>query len=167
MWIKVRGALRERELAGDARAGEYARELARRRQWAFVARQWRLLTRMVLSIAAVATVVVLLMPGPFLRGFVVGAALLGAIAAVSVTTMQMTGTAPTSMGAAAEQWTASELRPLRRAGWMVINRYRFEKADVDHIVIGPHAVFAVETKWSAAAGACSNPIRTCATRSSR
>jgi hypothetical protein len=35
------------------------------------------------------------------------------------------------MGATAEQWTASELRPLRRSGWRLINHYLL-RSEIDH-----------------------------------
>lgn len=85
----------------------------------------------------------------FQRGFIVGAALVGTFAAIAVVVMQVTGTAPTSMGALAEQWTASELRPLRRAGWRIVHHFALRKSDIDHVLLGPSGVFAVETKWSA------------------
>lgn len=53
------------------------------------------------------------------------------------------------MGDLAEQWTASELRPLRRAGWRLVNHVRLRPWDIDHVLIGPGGAWAVETKWSA------------------
>jgi hypothetical protein len=54
------------------------------------------------------------------------------------------------MGAAAEQWTASELRPLRRLGWRIVNHFSLRASmDIDHVMVGPGGVVAVETKWSA------------------
>ena len=51
-------------------------------------------------------------------------------------------------GELAEQWTAAELRKLRRDGWRLINHFRLRQADIDHVLIGPGGVFAIETKWS-------------------
>jgi hypothetical protein len=63
--------------------------------------------------------------------------------------VQVTGTAATMMGDLAEQWTASELRRLRRRGWRVVNDVPLEGRNLDHLLIGPGGVVAVETKWSA------------------
>jgi hypothetical protein len=46
-------------------------------------------------------------------------------------------------------WTASELRPLHRHGWRIANHFALGRSDIDHVLIGPGGVIAVETKWSA------------------
>jgi hypothetical protein len=53
-----------------------------------------------------------------------------------------------ALGGVAEQWTSAALRKLGRGRWRVIDRVDFEDMDVDHVVIGPAGVLAVETKWS-------------------
>jgi len=98
---------------------------------------------------AVAVVVGLFMPNPFMRGLVLGAAIVGAPGAVWVIAMQLTGTAPTMMGDQAEQWTAQELRRLSRRGWRLVNHFALRADDIDHVLIGPGGAIALETKWSA------------------
>jgi hypothetical protein len=62
---------------------------------------------------------------------------------------QMAGTSGAAMGEIAEQWTAQELRKLRRQGWRVVNHLMLRVWDIDHVLVGPGGVYAVETKWSA------------------
>jgi hypothetical protein len=139
---------RERQLAGDSRAGVWARQEARRLQWRFIRRRWRVLTGMAVSAALGIALVAVFLPAGFVRGFIVGSCSVGVISALAVLVMQATGTAQMSMGATAEQWTVSELRPLRKAGWQIINHVALRPWDIDHVVIGPGRVIAVETKWS-------------------
>jgi hypothetical protein len=67
-----------------------------------------------------------------------------------------------SLGGLAEQWTSHELKKLRRAGWRLIDRVEFEDMDVDHVLVGPGGVLAIETKWSSSwkveAGALETPF---------
>jgi hypothetical protein len=149
MLTTARQWLRARQLAGDGRAGQWARGQVRQRQWRFVRRRWRVLAVMVAVAAAATAALTAFLHSDFQRGFVIGAAFAGTSGALTVLVMQAAGTAPTSMGATAEQWTASELRPLRRAGWRIINHVALQKWDIDHVLVGPAGVIAVETKWSA------------------
>jgi hypothetical protein len=149
MLVTTRQRLRDRQLAGDGRAGQWARDKARRQQWHFIRQRWRLLATAAMVVAVLTAVVVTFLNGAFERGFILGASFAGTIGALTILVMQVTGSAPTSMGATAEQWTASELRPLRKAGWQVINHVALQKWDIDHVLIGPAGVIAVETKWSA------------------
>jgi hypothetical protein len=103
---------------------------------------------MAVSAALVIALVAVFLPAGFVRGFIVGGCTVGVISALAVLVMQVTGTAQMSMGATAEQWTVSELRPLRKAGWQIINHVALRPWDIDHVVIGPGRVIAVETKWS-------------------
>jgi hypothetical protein len=52
------------------------------------------------------------------------------------------------LGAEAERWTSSALRTLRRSGWSVVDSVLFEGFDVDHVLVGPGGVFAIETKFT-------------------
>lgn len=140
---------RERELAGDQRAGRWARGRARAAHYRYLRLRWRALLLIVLGAMAPALVAAAFIPSPLARGFLLGAATAGLGGALTVWVMQVTGTAPTMMGDLAEQWTASELRPLRRRGWRLVNHVRLRRWDIDHVLVGPGGAFAVETKWSA------------------
>ncbi len=148
MFRDVRGWVREVQLAGDGRAGSWARTKARRRQWQFIRRQWRFFAVTMVCAAAITSLVLAFVHTEFLRGLIVGTSVAGTLSALAMLVMLVTGTAPISMGATAEQWTASELRPLKRAGWRVMNHVALRAWDIDHVLVGPGGVIAVETKWS-------------------
>lgn len=140
---------RVRALAGDARAGSWARGRARTAQRDFVRRNWWVYVGAMLAILAITVGVASLMPTGFLKGLVVGGFLVGGGAALWSLTVQVTGTAPVMMGDTAEMWTAMVLRRLQSRGWRVVNHFVLAKDDIDHVLVGPGGVYVVETKWSA------------------
>jgi hypothetical protein len=140
---------RERRLASDARAGRRTRDEIRKIQWSFVKRSWAWLLSGVALGAAYTAAVLFLVHGSFARGMVVGAAIVLVFGGLAVVVMQLTGAASLGMGAHAEVWTASELRPLRRHGWRIANHLLLRWGDIDHLLVGRHGVLVVETKWSA------------------
>ena len=138
----------DRRLAGDNRAGSWARAEARRRQLRFVRDSWRWLAAAVVAATAFTAGVAWLAPAGFWRGLAVGGVGTSAIATLFVLLIEVTGTAAVSMGSTAEQWTASELRPLRKQGWVLINRFLLDRGgDIDHLLIGPAGIVVAETKW--------------------
>jgi hypothetical protein len=139
-------AVRRRVLAGDGRAGVWARGEARRAQRAFLARTWRRLLAFVVVVCAVGGPALLLLPVG-LRGFAAGSLVTATIAAAVLWVVQATGTAATMMGDTAEQWTAAALRRLRRGGWHLVNHVTLTHGDIDHVLVGPGGAYAVETKW--------------------
>ena len=129
----------------EDRAGRYPRRLARERQKAFLQTSWRrLLVALVGGFAAVGLTVLL---PRWSRGFVAGAWLATVIWFLAFLVVQSSGTAPTMMGATAEQWTAQELRRLRRRGWRVVSHTMPTYGDIDHVAVGPGGLVVVETKW--------------------
>jgi hypothetical protein len=88
------------------------------------------------------------MPNDLTRGLVLGGGLVGAPMTLWLLTLQLTGTATIMMGDEAEQWTAQALRRLQRSGWRLVNHVALTQEDIDHILLGPGGVYAVETKWS-------------------
>lgn len=140
--------IRRRTLAGDARAGSWARNKARRQQRRFLRENWVRLSAACTVVLAAVGPAAAVMPTPFTRGLLLGVGLTSTAAFVVVWAMQVTGTSPTLMGAQAEQWTASELRPLQRQGWRVVHHVSLRAWDIDHVLLGPGGAFAVETKWS-------------------
>lgn len=145
----VRARLQERQLAGDRRAGTYARALARRQQYRFIRRNWRHLTLVATLPLALGLLALSFMPDGQFRAFCGGLIVAGDLGAIVFWVAQATGTGSTMMGDLAEQWTASELRKLRRRGWRVFNHVKLKHRDIDHVLVGPGGVYAVETKWSA------------------
>ena len=117
-------------------------------QWQFVRRSWTWLGSGV-AIAATGTAgLLLLFHDPFLRGLISGAAVMLTFGGIWSLVVHLTGTGPLSMGAQAEVWTAGEIRPLRKHGWKVANHVALRPSDIDHVLVGPGGVVAVETKWS-------------------
>jgi hypothetical protein len=145
----VRRWQRTRQLAGDARAGARVRAIARRQQLAFLRRVWRPFAVILLASTAVLSLVAYFQPSQFMKGLFVGGGTVAVLAALAMMTQQATGTGHTSMGALAEQWTASELRPLRKTGGRVVNQLALDRGDIDHVLLAPSGVYAVESKWSA------------------
>ncbi len=141
-------SLRGRELAGDARAGSYARTRARIEQRAYVRERWQWLLFAWAILAAPVPILWWLIPSELLRGVVLGAAVTGASATIWFWVVQSTGTAPLMMGDQAEQWTAQTLRKVER-DWRLVNRLVLSYGDIDHVAVGPAGVLVVETKWSA------------------
>ncbi len=127
----------------------WARSTARQAQRRYLHTHCRHLSVAALILIGLLSVGAVLVPGNFPRGFLLGAGLAGVGGVGWCWVVQVTGTAPTMMGDLAEQWTASELRPLRRHGWRVVNHLSLKHWDIDHVLIGPGGAFAVETKWSA------------------
>lgn len=146
-----RGRIKDRQLASDNRAGSWARAEARRRQYKFLRETWRQLAPMLLAATAFTAGVAWLAPAGFWRGLAVGVLGTTAIALIGLVTIEVTGTAGVQMGSTAEQWSASELRPLRKNGWRLINRFLLGRSgDVDHLLVGPAGVIVAETKWRSA-----------------
>ncbi len=65
------------------------------------------------------------------------------------------GLASIGMGVSAEQWTSQELRRFARRerkaeaeSWFVLDHVPMSGFDIDHVLIGPGGVVALETKWS-------------------
>lgn len=146
---RVENALTARRLAGDERAGVWARSQARLRWFEFVRERWLLLVAMVAVAGIPITGLVLLSSGAFLRGLIVGAGVTGTAALLCALVRGATGTAWMTAGATAEQWSAQELRRLRGDGYRLFNHVFLSGGDIDHVLVGPAGVVAVETKWSA------------------
>lgn len=148
---EVKQRARERRLGGDARAGRRVRDQVRRTQWDYVRRNWRFLGAGA-AVGSLATAcLAYIAPNVFLRGAVVGAGFVVVLGGLSFTVFLFTGSGPRMMGAVAETWTSSELRPLRKHGWKLVDHVFYRYADIDHLLVGPGGAIVVESKWSAKA----------------
>lgn len=58
------------------------------------------------------------------------------------------GTYHLEMAAEAEAWTSKELRKVCGPGWHVVEGISFAFHDVDHVLVGPSGVYAIETKFT-------------------
>lgn len=83
-----------------------------------------------------------------MRDWVIGAAVASSAWALYSVIAEASGTSYFAMGAEAEGWTADALKPLVRAGWYAVHNVEFDGRDIDHVVVGPGGVAAIETKWS-------------------
>jgi hypothetical protein len=88
-------------------------------------------------------------PNVIVRSYAAGLLTATVLGILMYQVTQMAGTGAIAMGEIAEQWTAQELRKLRRKGWRVVNHFMLRAWDIDHVLVGPGGVFAIETKWSA------------------
>src|SRR5690606_9191861 len=66
---------------------------------------------------------------------------------IYVLMVQSGGIAAQQVGVMAEEWTAQRLRSLRRAGWHIVHDVAMEFGNLDHALIGPGGVLAIETKY--------------------
>lgn len=116
MLEKLKKQTQERRLGSDARAGRRVRDEMRRTQWAYIRRHWGFIGTGVLTSALVTAFTAYVAPNVILRGAVVGAGVVVVLGGLAFTVFLFTGSGPLMMGAVAETWTSSELRPLRKRG---------------------------------------------------
>ena len=129
----------------EDRAGRYSRQLARDRQKAFVGASWRRL--LVVFIVGIALTSLTEFLPSWARAFVAGAWLASVVWFLTFLVVQLSGSASMEMARIAEQWTAQELRRLRRRGWKVVSHTIPKYGDIDHIAVGPGGLLVLETKW--------------------
>jgi hypothetical protein len=115
--------------------------------------QWRVVGAITGVAGALVGVAYLFVWDPLLP-YVVGATAASACWLIYMLILETSGLVHKRAGVMAEEWTAQELRRLRRQGWFVVNHVMLEYVDVDHALLGPGGFIAVETKfrsdWSAA-----------------
>jgi hypothetical protein len=128
-----------------SRAGTWSRNKAVGQRTEFLRRSWRRLA-LLAAVGLAITPFVLLMP-PWIRQFAAGAWVASVGWYVWYLATTLSGSVPADLGALGEQWTAGELRSLRRQGWRVMSHLTLRHADIDHVAIGPGGVLVVETKW--------------------
>jgi hypothetical protein len=123
-------------------ASSYAREIAYVANARAVGRRWRSYLGLI-AVTAGAELVLWLAPPfrykEFYAGWILGAVTI--LVALSIARFDD----PQVRGHLGEQFSLEALRKVR--GWLVVENLRFEHTDVDHIVVTPSGVLAVETKW--------------------
>jgi hypothetical protein len=146
----VSTGLRRRELAGDRRAGSWARGEARRAQREFAVRHWvRLVAGVTIGLLPSLATIMVVVGSPAARAFLAGVACTVAVVLPSFWVFVASGSGPRLMGETAEQRTAADLRRQQDRGWRVVNRVVLGRGDIDHVLVGPGGLVVVETKWSA------------------
>jgi hypothetical protein len=108
---------------------------------------WRIYVALIASLAAATTVAAVLMTGPFVRGFWIGSMVTAIIAVVAHINTTFSGAGSRASGGDAERFTSQELRKLNSPRWFVFDHVQFADFDIDHVLVGPGAIFAIETKW--------------------
>lgn len=102
---------------------------------------------MLLAFALVSSVAALVFLPDAVAPYVVGALLATGVWLNYVFMLQTGGVMSHVLGVMGEEWTADELRKLRRRGWTLVNHVMLERRDVDHLALGPGGFFTIETKF--------------------
>lgn len=143
---RVRQRYRRAELAGPGRVGAHARRQLREQQRRWLRARWHLILMVTASAGLVAVAIHAFVWKP-VAPYVVGSVLASAGWWIYTMMLETGGLVSKRMGVAAEEWTASELRSLRKRGWRVVNHVMIQRADVDHALLGPGGFIALETKF--------------------
>lgn len=141
-----------RPFGSPRRAGRRVRRQLRAEIRAVVRQNaWRILIFLLLYLALGGIVMVLYRWWglPDLGAFLAGA-LVGLLPYFFSTFLIAQGFAPRQMGGTAEEWTAEELEALDRRRWRVFHDVPVRYGNIDHVVVGPGRVYAIETKWTSA-----------------
>lgn len=145
-WRAINDSRRNRELASTRRAAAHARRQVRREQLLWVQRASGFLFS-TLAFCVVAVVIAVVVLPDWLAPYVVGAEMTSFGWWIYLVMLKTAGLAGRVSGIDAEQWTIDELIRLTSRGWRLINHVMLEYVDVDHVLIGPGGLFAVETKF--------------------
>lgn len=143
---RIRQRHRLTELASDRRAGVHSKRQLHYQQRRWLQSRWHLILRVAAMVGILAAAIHFFVWEP-VAPYVVGATLASAAWWVYAMMLETAGIISKRAGVAAEEWTASELRPLRRRGWRLVNHVMILKSDVDHALLGPGGYVAVETKF--------------------
>jgi len=141
--------LRERQRRRHVRrrAGRSTLRALRREAWREALRVWPRLLGFLLVWSALAFVITYMQQDELVRGFFAGL-MTGLLGMFAMVFLVGTGIAQRQMGGAAEQWTAELFDDLDRGRWFVVHDVSFEAMNVDHVLVGPRRVYAIETKWT-------------------
>jgi hypothetical protein len=136
------------------RAGREVSRRLRKESWEMAKRNWWRLSIFLfcwLGLTAFLGVAVHWWSGPATGSFVGGFAL-GLLPLFWMAWTVAGGLAHRGMGVDAERWTAAELAKLDSRVWTVFHDVPIDEGNVDHVVVGPGRVFAIETKWTSVGG---------------
>ena len=134
--------------SGMGSVGSYAREKASRLRRDFVRRHWRLLAGWAVGFIAVSCLVAWSQHGA-VRWLYIGVAAASLFWSTLWMVDHLDGGRSWRDGVVGEELTAQALSGLERSDWRAFHGLVFQtthRFDVDHTVIGPGGVFAVETK---------------------
>ena len=129
------------------RAGRSTLRVLRREAWREARRVWPHLLGFLLVWLALALALSWLQRTEFMQGLFAGF-MIGVLGFFGMVFLVGTGIAQRQMGGAAEQWTAGLFEELDRGRWFVAHDVSFEAMNIDHVLVGPRRIYAVETKWT-------------------
>lgn len=129
----------------NPRAGSWSRQQRRRAQLDFVKEHWALLLSVIATATALMAAGIALSPARY-RGFLSGLSVSTLFWMLLGVVGDLTGSATYSLGSQGEELTSAALRKLRRRGWHVFDHVPIVNEDVDHILVGPGGVYAIESK---------------------
>lgn len=135
-----------RDRVRAARAGATPRRQARRRQVAYL-RRIRLPIAALGSLFVAVTAATFIFRAPRAVVFAVGVLDASLVWMLALVVIEASGATSWRMGSTGEEWTGEELKKLPR-GWRYVHALPLHHRDVDHVVVGPSGVFALESKWS-------------------
>lgn len=121
--------------------------MLRREAWQKARRSWVRLLGFLVFWGVLTVVAAAVQRTDFLRGLFAGV-MIGLLGLFVMVFLVGTGIAQRQMGGAAEQWTAELFEKLDRGRWFVAHDVSFESMNVDHVLVGPRRIYAVETKWT-------------------
>jgi hypothetical protein len=158
VYPNYRGLLLVAEISGETvghrterkRAGGSARKMIRAELWRTARENWRRLAVVYVGFVGVMGVMILAMwiwSSQTVAVFFAGMTL-GALPLLWLGFLQGAGFSHRSLGPEAERWTAGLLAKLDRRTWRVFHDLPLEHTNVDHVIVGPGRIYAVETKWT-------------------
>ncbi len=144
-WLKILSGRSNRR----NQIAPYSRHLAWDAIFSFIKRYWVVLIVTSLLPPLMEIPVLLFMKGNT-RWVFIGIFSVSGLWFTSILIVLGSGAADKIMGLEYERMTADSLKTLKKRGWKILNGVQIRnKADIDHLLIGPGGVFVLETKWSA------------------
>lgn len=128
------------------RAGSYPRQQAQRQRRAFWRKSWWRVALISLMFVVMGAVIGWLWPDWAVPGWALPVIVW--VLAFGAAQSSFDGTYHLEMGELAEKWTSQELKKLSRAGGRHFDHVLFDRFDVDHVLVYPSGVFAIETKYT-------------------
>jgi hypothetical protein len=129
------------------------RERAKRKRRAWYRRNWRPLLGVGLLFLTLAALTTFFVGPGTLRGFLLGVFATAYATLVIHSARDVTDARGWHLGTEGETLTADTLRwfqlrrLLRGERWHVVHSIHFRRGDVDHVLLGPGGVYAIETKF--------------------
>lgn len=139
-------------LAVKNRPGEHARKMLHDAQIRTI-RTNALAWMCLILLAVILTEAIVVVPIPLtFRAFLLGFLAASTLACFGWMVFVMSGSYGRSVGKLGEEATAEAVTcwRRRRKGWRIVNGlYLATHGDIDHVLVGPGGVFAIESKWTA------------------